>query len=148
MYAVGSKPIIKARTGWVEAMQLPGARQMKYFRALFECFPWQEASNDQSLILNENPENSEFRMAVIGKRNDFILAYTPWGGELVIDLSKIDADKVMAYWFNPRSGDVVKIGQYNTNKEEVFKPWSDGRGSDFVLVLLKESSNFKFPNYN
>lgn len=148
MYSVGREAIIQARTGWKEAMQLPGARQMKYFRMFFECFPWQEASNNQALILNENPENPGFRMALIGKQNDYMLAYTPWGRELEIDLSKLDADKVVAYWYNPRSGDSTKIGQYSTSKKVTFKPWSNGRGSDFVLVLLKESSKYKLPKFN
>lgn len=148
MYDVGREPVIKARTGWKEAMQLPGARQMKYVKALFEYFLWQETENDQSLILNKNPENPEFQMALMANKKDFILAYTPWGNELVIDLPKMDAEKIVAYWFNPRSGDIAKVGEYSTNKEETFKPWSNGRGSDFVLILLDESSIDNYPNFN
>ncbi|MFA9392370.1 MAG: glycoside hydrolase family 140 protein [Prolixibacteraceae bacterium] len=145
MYSPGRQPTVSARTGWEEALQLPGSSQMNFLRALFESFPWQNMVNDQSIILNENSENEAFSIAAIGNNKEFVLAYTPWGHNLTIDLSKMKASKVSAYWFNPRSGESTGIGQFDTTEKPVFKPWALGRGSDFILVLISDQSNYQLP---
>ena len=43
MYSINKKPEISARTGWKEALNLPGSTHMKYMRSLIESFPWQDA---------------------------------------------------------------------------------------------------------
>lgn len=145
MYASGKEPTVSARTGWQAAMHLPGSRQMTWFKALFEGFPWQKMKNDQSLLLGENPENENFSLCAIGEKSDFILAYTPHGHELQVDLSKMNAAVVNAFWYNPRSGESTKIGKFSTSEQPVFKPWASGRGSDFVLVLISNESNYQLP---
>ena len=61
-----------------------------------------------------------------------------------IDLSKMDAKKINAYWFNPRSGNIKTIGDFGTTKSQEFKPWSNGRGSDFLLILTAENYKADF----
>jgi len=145
MYTPDHSPISNARTGWKEALHLPGSRQMKYLKELFTAFPWYQIVPDQSLILNDNPENEEYRMSAISDRKDFILAYTPWGRSITLDLTKLNARKVQAYWFNPRSGESLKIGDYKTTETPDFAPWATGRGSDFVLVILDETIDYPLP---
>jgi hypothetical protein len=84
-------------------------------------------------------------VAVIGEKNDFILAYIPMEKEVNPDLSRLSSDKLEAYWFNSRDGQSKKIGEFkNTDKPE-FKPWSVGRGSDFVLVIMDVKSSHRLP---
>jgi hypothetical protein len=52
---------------------------------------------------------------------------------------------VIAYWFNPRDGHTKRIGEYNVTEKIEFKPWSVGRGSDFVLIILDENANYALP---
>lgn len=146
MYATGRNPVNGARTNWNESIHLPGSRQLTYFKNLLMSFPWQEMKNDQSLILNENPKDSSFIMSAIGTKQDFIIAYTPMGKTMLVDLSKMKAEKVNAYWFNPRDGSSTFIGEFSTAEKPEFKPWSIGRGSDFLLILIDVKASYQLPH--
>jgi len=148
MYAIDRDPIIGARTGWETALQLPGSRQMKYLKQVFEILPWHTMKPDQSLILDENPEDHSYRMAAIGENQKFIVAYSPIGNPVQVDLAKIDADSITAYWFNPRSGKVKRIGEFETTLKPEFKPWSQGHGSDFLLILVAQGSTINPSSLN
>ncbi|MCB9013482.1 MAG: glycoside hydrolase family 140 protein [Bacteroidales bacterium] len=145
MYCPPYLPTVSARTGWQEALNLPGSGQMKFMKALFESFPWQKMINDQSLILDPNPEDAEHIVCAIDASHKFIIAYTPRGKAINIDLSKLEVKNLSAWWFNPRSGISQKIGSFTNSGSHEFKPWAEGRGSDFVLVLIDENSGFKLP---
>lgn len=141
MFDVSKTPIINARTDWQEALQLPGSAQMGYMKKIFAKIPWQELNLDQQLILNENTEDESYILSAIDSQNHVVIAYTPIGKTIKIDLSKIDSKKINAYWFNPRSGKIKYIGIFETSNPNEFIPWSHGWGSDFLLILAGE--NFK-----
>lgn len=135
MYEYGRQPVLEARTGWREALNLPGSRQMSFMKNFFTSLPWQQLQNDQKLIKSENDENQDYIMASIDEERNLIVVYTPRGREFKLDLSKLKADTLTAYWFNPRSGKLHVEGNYRSSDNPVFRPWSTGRGSDFVLVV-------------
>ncbi|UCS92722.1 glycoside hydrolase family 140 protein [Echinicola marina] len=145
MYTIGAEPISKARTGWKEALQLPGSRQMSYMKEILTSFPWQNMVNNQTLILNDNPEDQGYIVSAIGQDNDFIIAYTPMGRAIQLYLSKIHSNKIKAFWYNPRSGESVLINTYSTTEKPIFKPWATGRGSDFLLIILDINSAIQIP---
>lgn len=147
MFDIHREPINGARTSWQESIHLPGSKQLSFMKKLLTAFPWQEMTNDQSLILNENPEDSSYVICAIGNKKDFLLAYTPMGKPIQIDLSKMNSQKVSVFWFNPRDGKSRKIGEYATTETPEFKPWSVGRGSDFVLVILNSNASYRLPEF-
>jgi hypothetical protein len=67
-----------------------------------------------------------------------MIIYTPTGKPITPDLTKLNAEKVKSFWFNPRDGHIKRIGEYNVPEKIIFKPWSVGRGSDFVLIIMGE----------
>lgn len=142
MFDMNREPINGARTSWDESIQLPGSKHVMFMKELLTSFPWQEMTNDQSIISNENPEDSSYVVCAIGKKKDFVLAYTPMGKPIQIDLSKMNAENVSAFWYNPRDGKSKKIGEYTTAESPEFKPWSIGRGSDFVLVIMDINAKY------
>jgi hypothetical protein len=146
MFDIQREPINGARTSWQESIHLPGSKQLRFMKSLLTSFPWQEMKNDQSLILNANPEDSSYVICAMGKKRDFVLAYTPMGKPLTIDLSKMNAQKVVAFWYNPRDGKSRKIGEYATTDKPEFAPWSIDRGSDFVLVIMDIAAKYRLPD--
>lgn len=144
MYDISKTPVIEARTDWQTALQLPGSSQMGYMRQIFETLLWQEMVLNQNLILNSNPEGQSYALSAISSDKRIIIAYTPMGVPLEIDLSKMDSDSIKAYWFNPRSGKIKLIGDFKKTTTQQFKPWSSGRGSDFLLVLLADNHDIEF----
>ena len=139
MYDTDNTPVIQARTGWKEALRLPGSRQMGYMRKVFEQFPWQTLEYDPALIMNENPEDESFRMASMGAGGTLLMAYTPTGKPVRVDLSRMKPGVVQGYWYNPRNGAYHHLGEFETTGSHTFKPWSGGWGSDFLLILTHQT---------
>ncbi|WP_266367707.1 glycoside hydrolase family 140 protein [Tellurirhabdus rosea] len=129
-------PISAARTHWTRAMDSPGAFQMGYLRRLYESHPWTRLLPEQSVILNNNPDDGGHQVAALSEDDNFLFAYTPHGRPLTIDLSRLKAaPQLLAYWFNPRDGRTQRIGTFpNTGRQE-FKPYAAGPGTDWVLVV-------------
>lgn len=148
MYAINRNPVIQARTGWQAALDLPGSSQMKNMKEIFEILPWQRMVPDQSLILSKNPEDGSHILSAADSDKKFVVAYTPTGKPVKVNMSEIDAEKVKAYWFNPRSGQVKYIGEFDKMIPQEFKPWSGGRGSDFLLILVSEDLTVDLEAFN
>lgn len=143
MYASGRNPTLQARTDWHEAVHLPGSRHMKHLRSLFESLPWQELQYAPEAILNENPEDEAYQ--VCAKGEDVLVAYTPKGTPLTLAVRLLNALSVKAYWYTPRSGVSTYIGTFSAKGPETYPPWSEGWGSDFVLVVMAEEAEYQLP---
>jgi hypothetical protein len=148
MYSINREPINGVRTDWKEALKLPGSGQLKHMKDLLTAFPWQQMINDQSVLLNENILDSTFIIASVSGNNDFMIFYTPMGKSITPDLSKFGTRKVVAYWFNPRDGHTKRIEEFDVNEKVEFKPWSVGRGSDFVLIIMVDTAGYQLPGIN
>ena len=147
MYEAKRKPNLNARTDWFVALNLPGSGQMKFMKDLFEVLPWQKMKLNQDLILNNTPENESYILAAMDDNKNVMMAYTPTGKSINLDLTRMGSKKVKAYWFNPRSGKMLGIGDYETKKTQEFKPWSDGWGSDFLLLVVDATASFDFSKF-
>ncbi|SHM78483.1 Putative collagen-binding domain of a collagenase [Cyclobacterium lianum] len=147
MYETSRDPVINARTGWQAALSLPGASQMGYMKKIFEALPWQQLEMDQGLIIGENPENESHIVAARTKTSDLVLAYTPIGSPINIDLTKMNAPSIKAWWYNPRNGKIAAIGDFETNAPHKFTPWAYGWGSDFLLLLTASESKVDFTHF-
>ncbi len=133
MWDTEHKPVSFARTTWSRALDYPGAFQMGYMRELFESLEWEKIITGDYEILNQSP--ASFQLVTLAADASFLLAYTADGSELTINLDKLQPEKVEAIWFNPRDGKRQRIGEFESNGEQTFKPHSHGRGSDWILIL-------------
>lgn len=144
MWSEDKQPVNGARMHWSSALDLPGSRQVGIMRNLLVKFEWQSLVNDQSLILSDNPQDTAYQMAAMSTERDLMLIYIPTGNKLQVDLTKMKGERVTAHWFNPRDGGKVKINEFSTMEKPEFEPWSKGWGSDFVLVIISEESQYRF----
>ncbi|MCF8260085.1 MAG: glycoside hydrolase family 140 protein [Melioribacteraceae bacterium] len=142
MYSIDKIPSINARTGWKAAMDLPGSLQMKFMKELFEVFPWQQMTYSPNLILGDNQGDESYITCAISKKKDFLIAYTPVGKSIALNLSGFSSEGAKAYWYNPRSGKIRLISNFSISDQHVFTPWAKGRGSDFVLVIVASNSEY------
>ena len=83
----------------------------------------------------ENPDDAGYQMAVLGENKDFLFAYTPTGRTLKIDLLKLTASQLVAYWYNPRDGVSTKIGDFANEGVKEFKPPVGCPTCDWTLVV-------------
>lgn len=146
MWEEGLEPVSWARTNWNEAIYQDGATQMGYMKKLLEARSWFELVPDQSLIRNVNKEGATYQMAAISNDRSFALIYTPFGKTISVDLNRISGKTIKAWWYNPRDGRILTIGEFSDKKNMDFIPHATGRGSDWVLVLENKEKNLPMPN--
>lgn len=76
------------------------------------------------------------------KDESYAFIYIPSGKPVLVCMSKVKAEKVIASWYNPRKGNFEKIGEYSNTGIREFVPPTQGRGEDWVLVLDDASMNY------
>ncbi|MFN4145951.1 MAG: glycoside hydrolase family 140 protein [Runella sp.] len=127
--------VIAARMYWKKALDQEGATQMGYVRRLLESYAWHLLVPNQNLIKNENPDDASHQVAALSDKKDFLLAYTPVGRPLKIDLTSLTQNSLTAWWYNPRDGIKTKIGEFGNEKAQEFKPPITCPTCDWVLVV-------------
>jgi len=136
MYKPGGKYFVPCLTYWDEALSRPGSRQMKYVKELFTQFPLGSFHPDQSAIHGLNILNEDHITAVVGNNRDFILAYLNKGQDVSIYMEKL-AGKNRAFWFDPRTGKSIYIGEFNNQGIRKFSPPGGivENENDWLLIL-------------
>jgi hypothetical protein len=143
MLAPGREPVGLARHSWYDDLDLPGAFDLIYARRLMESRPFLSRVPDQSLILPAYYPETDYVVATRGDGYAFIYFPTGWSADIQLD--KIGAKMINAYWFDPRKGDATLIDKFPGTGSHKFTPPSSGRGNDWILVLDDSSKNFKTP---
>ncbi|MGO8677830.1 MAG: glycoside hydrolase family 140 protein [Limisphaerales bacterium] len=135
-------PVTFARRSWRQALNLPGARQMRHLRDLIESRPMLSRVPDQSLLVDEKT-GAEHRRACRGEGYCFI--YLPQGGAMEVNLEPLQESRLCAWWYDPRTGNAQDIGVLPHKKRlEITAPWT-GPCSDWVLVIDSTEKSFPAP---
>ena len=128
------KPAYGADTLWEEALDHPGATQMRHLKALMLSRPFFERVPDQRLIAGDNGTGYGRVLATRGR--GYAMAYSYTGRPFRIRMGLISGRKVRAAWFDPRSGAERPIGTFANIGERLFTPPGKPRpGNDWVLLL-------------
>ncbi|HEX8984590.1 MAG TPA: glycoside hydrolase family 140 protein [Bryobacteraceae bacterium] len=142
MYAPGRKPVNGPLFYWYDALDRPGARQMRYVRALIESRPFLSRVPDQAIVENDLTGADH----IAATRGDgYLFVYTAQGRRFTVNMSKISGDRVAAAWYNPRNGSATPAGEFENSGKREFVPPAEGFGADWVLVLDDVSRGFPPP---
>lgn len=137
MFDEGRKPKFGAEFSWKEAIHLPGSYQMGLMRKLFSSLDWQNLTNDQQLLSPSIFPGHNSILSMISTQRTTVLVYTPNGRAFRLKLSKVKADKLQAYWFDPSNGELHQAGIFINSGTVKFKaPRSIFQ--DAVLLLLDQ----------
>jgi hypothetical protein len=137
------EPVGLVRNNWNDVLDLPGAWDLMHARRLIESRPFLSRIPDQSIIVPAYYPETDYVAATRGDGYAFIYFPTGWSADIILD--KISADKVIAYWFDPRKGEAKLIETFPGKGTRKFIPPSNGRGNDWILVLDDASKGFKSP---
>jgi hypothetical protein len=128
---------------WQDALNLPGANGMRFVKRLLLSRPFLERIPDQSLVVENNNAASERVQATRG--NDYAFIYSAMGKPFTVNLGIISGNKLNAYWYDPRNGEIKKLDAINNKGQQKFTPPSTGYGQDWVLILDDASKNYEIP---
>jgi hypothetical protein len=97
------------RGEWREALQAPGATQMRPLRRLIESRPFLTQVPDQSLLAT--PETSPLGHLAALRGEVYALVYAPTGKPFRVWLDRLSDREVQAWWFDPRTGESQEAGR-------------------------------------
>ncbi len=124
------------RETWKEALDAPGAFQMKHLRDLMskEAFPGGIPSQD----LIAGPQKPKYDYIAAIRNKDHALFYTCNGSVIRVESARLQMPVIRASWFSPRDGSYTGAGQFKTGGILEFDPPGDKvEGQDWVLVLVR-----------
>lgn len=151
MWAPGRAPVNNPLMPWFEAIEQPGAVQMKHGRALMESRPVLSRVPDPELVVTDRVATrvpGAGRYAYVGTRDAegrYAMVYVPAGRSFSVRMDRIAGATVRAWWFNPRDGSAIEIGNFDNRGERRFTPPQPGEALDWVLVLDDAAQNFPPP---
>jgi hypothetical protein len=141
----GPASIIGANIPWYEALDHPGAFQMRYVRRLFESLPFTKLVPDQRIILNGPTTGGAKIRAARATDGSFAIFYSPRGESFTVDKSVVKAERQIELWYDPRYGTAYVIKEQDSWGIQTFTPPSSGRGNDWILVLLDAAMKGSLP---
>ena len=151
MWGPGREPVNNPLLQWTEAINQPGACQMQYGRRLIESRPYLARIPDDSIIVPTTAQTSvpgaglKRMVATRDSGGSYAMVYTPVGRAFKVRMNVITGPLIVAWWFNPRSGVAVKIGEFDNKGEQTFVPPDKGEMLDWVLVLDDAAKKFAPP---
>jgi hypothetical protein len=127
---------------WQVELDLSGSVGMQHFGAFFRSRPWHDLIPD---LKHEFVTGGlgEFRgldylaAAVSGDRRTLI-AYMPSARAVSIDLARLHGSAVRAWWYDPRDGKAIRVGEFATMGSRDFTPPELG---DWAMVVEDASLN-------
>jgi hypothetical protein len=136
---------------WWEAIHRPGAGQMQHGRALIESRPFLTRIPDASILVpgkvaGDVPGGGLRRMmATRDSEGSFLMVYIPHSRTFSVKLSGLTGDRIRAWWFNPRDGKAMRIGEFARTATREFVTPDPGEALDWVLVVDDAARNFPAP---
>jgi hypothetical protein len=142
--ATETKPASGAKGFIMDRLETDGARQMTHLKTLILSRPYFDRGNDQAAVAGD--EGEKYDRVLVTKGKDFLMAYIYTGRDFTLQLGRISGKEVAANWFNPRTGEVTKLGTFKNEGAKTFNPPGEkNNGNDWVLVLDDASKKFSAP---
>ena len=126
---------------WFEALDAPGAGQMRYLRQLMTSVAFLSRIPDQTVIAGDPGNGVDHARATRDAGGRYILVYLPTGRPVGIHMESLNGPRAEFFWFNPRDGSRHPAGPVDTRKTRRFRPPTSGNGQDWVLMIVSNSSN-------
>lgn len=125
---------------WQEALNLPGANQMKFVKALMLSRPFLERIPDQSIVKENDLSPADRVQATRGK--DYAFVYSTQGHAFTLLPGFFSSHRLRFFWYDPRTGKSEKPVEVEKTDQVKFSPPSSGYGHDWVLVIDDASRNY------
>ena len=145
MWTPERRPVNGPVRPWTESLQLASAYQMGYGRCLMESRPFFTRIPDQDMIAEGQMEGTRRITATRDRSGSYAMIYSEQGDPFSVNLQLLSGKKIIAWWFDVRSGRSFKIGVFDKVGQRWFYPPTKGKANDWVLVLDDASKKFATP---
>ncbi len=130
---------------WTEAIDRPGAFQVGYLKNLIESRSPLNRIPDQSIIVSGQGEKGDYMTAFRDADNKYAMIYLPVGKTIEINTKFFMSSRIIAWWFNPRTGKAANADAKKKNERMQFTPPTLGNENDWVLILDDPKYKYVWP---
>ncbi|MEK6442197.1 apiosidase-like domain-containing protein [Pseudonocardia sp. T1-2H] len=110
--------------------------QLGHLRALMESRPYRTLEPADEALAGTGGSGTNRISGSLASDGSFLVAYTPAGQDVTVDLDMLTGEEVRPAWFDPRSGDVLPVEPLPSAGTARFEaPTGTGDEQDWVLVL-------------
>lgn len=145
-------PINRPLMPWREALDRPAAGQAVYLKRLMESRPYFSRVPAPEFIVPSDVHSSvpgagRYRFAAtMDSDSTYAMVYAPLGRTFSVNLKMLKGEKLVAWWYSPRTGKAQKIGKFaNDGSARAFTPPTDGEALDLVLVVDDAAKKYPAP---
>ena len=141
-------PINGPLKSWRDGLDNPGASQMQLCKRLVESRPFLTRIPDMELIVPDAvstsvPGAGTRRFAATrDQEGTYAFVYFPIGCAATINIGRLSARTLRAFWYDPRNGTFQEIGEFPNEGRRTFAPPTLGEDLDMVLVIDDASKNY------
>ncbi len=136
---------------WLEAVDSPGAWQIRHARALLESRPFLTRIPDSSLIVSTSVPNAvpgagiKFMNSTRDSDGTYGMIYSATSRPYTLNAGLLSGRSLRFWWFNPRDGSHIDLGVFpRSNLFEVTPPFQ-GEDLDWILVIDDAALDFGPP---
>lgn len=138
-YQEGRKPITWASTPWREALQFPGAGQMRYARQLIESGPFFDRVPDLNLVIDEDQDPCRHIQACRASDDRYALIYYPVRKNVTLQLQHLGHRTLTMRWYDPGNGQWSSPQKIDGARPMELMP-PTGSTPDSILAMTAELS--------
>jgi Protein of unknown function (DUF4038)/Putative collagen-binding domain of a collagenase len=142
-----NKPI----SAWREAIESPGAWQIRHGRALLESRTFLTRIPDNSLIVPASVPNAvpgagtKFMNATRSSDGEYGMIYSATSRGYTLNPGVLSGESLHFWWFNPRDGSHIDLGAFPRSNLVDVTPPSKGEDLDWILVVDDAARDFRAP---
>jgi len=123
-----------ATRNWRDAIQDPGAKQMKHLFSILKSCGMLEREPAQNIFTSNT--GLQHRHLVACRSENRVMVYAYCGQTFGVKMDLLGCSFYSASWLCPRDGSRVEVGEIRSNGAIIFDPPGDAsEGSDWVLFL-------------
>jgi hypothetical protein len=144
-----NKPIIY----WLEALESPGAWQIRHAHALLESRPFLTRIPDDSLIVPSSVPTAvpgagtKFMNATRNSDGGYGMIYSANSRPYTANLAQLSGQLHHFWWFNPRDGSNIDLGVFSRSKLIDVTPPFRGEDIDWIFVIDDVARDFPSPGF-
>lgn len=145
MWAPPRQKVSYVRRTWKEALALPGSGQVQHAKRLLLSRPYLTRVPDRTIVASDTGKDGEHIQATRDVKGSYAFVYLPVGQPVSVDTGRLNARRIRAWWYDPRTGRSQDGGEHAAGGTIGFAPPSSGVGNDWTLVLDDTQARYKAP---
>ena len=146
----GFEPKYDPTATWLETIDQGAGKEIPLLKDLLYSRPYLSRRPAPELLIKEGDkvpgEGTSHIAALLDRNGSYAMIYNPGGQTFSIKGEMLKAEKLIAWWFDPQTGKVTKIGKIENSSEPLrFTPPTPNRVKDWVLIVDDASKHYSTP---